>query len=423
MAKGHNKIRAVKGMPDILPPMTLLWQEVEEKARRIFSTYGYGEIRTPIVERTELFRRGVGETTSIVEKEMYSFVDQGDEPLTLRPEGTASVVRAYIEGNVFQTDPIARYFYGGPMFRRERPQKGRQRQFHQIGCELLGVDSPLADAEMMAMVAHFFSELGLSDLTLEINSIGCNVCRPNYNEALVAYFREHQKDLCADCMRRLERNALRILDCKQATCRSLIEQAPRISTFWCGECEPHFAAVRAALEQLEIPFSVNERIVRGLDYYMRTAFEFTTTKLGAQNAVAAGGRYDGLVKELGGPDVAGVGFALGMERLILLLEMERANGRAQDLVFFAVLGEKARDAVLPLIQTIRRDGVRVVWDYAGKSLKAQMRRADRLSAETVVIVGDDEITKGIAQVRDMRAGTQAEVRIRDLPLHFVEIGG
>lgn len=423
MSKPTQRITAVKGMVDVMPPHSRLWQEVEAAARRVFDTYGYHEIRTPIVERTELFRRGVGESTSIVEKEMYSFVDQGDDALTLRPEGTASVVRAYIESGAAVADPIARYYYMGPMFRRERPQKGRQRQFFQIGAELMGVTSPLADAEMIAMAAHFLEEVGIEGIELEINSIGCPACRPGFNEALAAFLAAHAAELCEDCKRRLARNPMRILDCKNSECHKLVAAAPRLPDHWCGECRAHFGEVQKALGLIGVKFALNERIVRGLDYYMRTAFEFTTTKLGSQSAVAAGGRYDGLVAELGGPDIAGVGFALGMERLVLLLEAAQREPKREDLIFFAVLGDAAQQAVLPVIQTLRRDGVRVEWDYAARSLKAQMRRAGRIGAETVVIIGDEEIGKGSAVVRDMRVGTQRDVRIRDLPMHFVQIGG
>lgn len=410
-------------MVDVMPPVSRLWQEVESAARRVFDSYGYHEIRTPIAERTELFRRGVGENTSIVEKEMYTFTDQGDESLTLRPEGTASVVRAHIESGAYVAEPVARYYYMGPMFRRERPQKGRQRQFYQIGCELIGVESPLADAETIAMTAHFLSEVGVDDAELEINSIGCAKCRPSFNEALLKCLDDCRDSLCEDCKKRIARNPMRVFDCKNENCRELIKTAPRISEYWCDECRPHFDAVKKALDLLEIKYTLNERIVRGLDYYMRTAFEFTSGKLGAQNAIVGGGRYDGLVKALGGPDVAGVGFALGVERLIILLEGERGLPKTEDLIFFAVIGERARDAVLPIIQMLRRDGVRVEWDYAARSLKAQMRRAGRLSAETVVIIGDEELAKGHAIVRDMRAATQREVKIKELPMHFVQIGG
>ncbi|MBT3181589.1 MAG: histidine--tRNA ligase [Deltaproteobacteria bacterium] len=423
MGKTEKKIRAVKGMPDVMMPDIKIWQIVEETAKQVFSTYGYHEIRTPILEHTELFQRGVGESTSVVEKEMYSFVDQGDAALTARPEGTASVVRAYIESGQCTIDPLTRYYYMGPMFRRERPQKGRQRQFFQIGCELMNVESPFADAEVIAMADHFLRDVGIEGLKLELNSIGCPKCRPSYNSALVEYLESAKSKLCANCVRRLGKNPLRILDCKKAECNKIVEEAPRFSKYWCSDCVEHFDAVKKGLDSLEVEYTLNEFIVRGLDYYMRTTFEFTTDKLGAQNAVLAGGRYDGLVKELGGPDIPGVGFALGMERLVLLLQQTMKDSQIEDLIYFAVIGESARDAALPIMQILRRDGVRVEWDYAVKSLKAQMRRAAKLNAESVVIIGDDEISKGQAVVRDMRAGTQQEVRIKDLPMHFVDIGG
>lgn len=408
-------------MSDVMPPATAVWQEVEEAARRVFSTYGYHEVRTPIVEPAQLFRRGVGETTVIVEKEMYSFVDRGGDALALRPEATASVVRAYIESGAHVNEPVARYYYMGPMFRRERPQKGRQRQFYQIGCELMGVDSPLADAEVVAMAAHFLEQVGVSGVTLEMNSIGCPECRPSFNAALVKFLKGCRNKLCDDCVKKIERNPMRILDCKKEGCNLAVEGAPRLSKHWCAACREHFDQVCDALDLLGIPYKRNERIVRGLDYYMRTAFEFTSGQLGAQNAVVAGGRFDGLVRALGGPDVAGIGFALGMERLLLLLGKKQVGAPREDMVFFAVLGNKAQQAVLPIIQNLRRDGVRVEWDYAVRSLKAQMRAAQRKGAKTVVIVGDDEIAKNEAVVRDMRTGTQHSVRLRDLPMHFVQI--
>lgn len=410
-------------MSDVMPPDIRRWQYVEETAKRVFGTYGYQEIRTPIIESTDLFRRGVGESTSIVEKEMYSFVDQGDATLSLRPEGTASVVRAYIETGVCNQDSQARFYYMGPMFRRERPQKGRQRQFYQIGCELLDVVSPEADAEVIAMADHFLSEVGADGLTLEINSIGCAKCRPSFNEALLKYFISHKDRLCDDCVRRLERNPLRVLDCKNEGCGHIVKDAPKFSDHWCEDCRDHFAKVKLALESLKIDYVVNEKIVRGLDYYTRTAFEFTTDKLGAQNAILGGGRYDGLVKDLGGPDIAGVGFAIGLDRLVQVLDLMKKDEYKEDLVYFCVIGERARSSALPVIQMLRKDGVRVVWDYAGHSLKSQMRRAGKLGAESVVIIGDDEMSKGEAIIRDMRAGTQHSVRIKDLPMHFVNIGG
>ena len=422
MSQQTQKIYAVKGMVDIMPKDSALWQFVEEKAHAVFSTYGYKEIRTPIVEPTELFRRGVGETTSIVEKEMYTFTDQGDHSLTLRPEGTASVIRAYIESGAFNDDPTARYYYMGPMFRRERPQKGRQRQFYQIGCELLDVKSSMADAEVIAMADRFFKELGIDHLRLEVNSIGCKECRPVFNKALVDFLSANGGNLCEDCTRRMAKNPMRVFDCKSESCAKILKDAPRIGQHLCGECSTHFQEVKDALNSLKINYHVNETIVRGLDYYTRTTFEFTTDKLGSQNAVAGGGRYDGLVRDLGGPDVAGIGFALGMERLNLLLNLTGVKTAEQDIVYFAVMGESAKKLAFPMIETLRKDGVRVEWDYATKSLKAQMRRADKINAHSVVIIGDSEAEKGVAQIKNMKEKTQTEVKISDLPMHFVNIG-
>lgn len=424
MDKPKAKIVAVKGMYDVMPPESHLWNDLEAAARRVFSTYGYDEVRTPIVEVTDLFVRSVGETTAVVEKEMYNFTDRNGDPLSLRPEGTASVVRAYIESGAAVSDPLARYYYMGPMFRYERMQKGRSREFHQIGLELLGVNSPMGDVETMATFVHLLDELKIEGVALEINSIGCNDCRPSYNKELVKYLKNRSGRLCEDCKKRIEKNPLRVFDCKNEGCANELKGAPKIGHFWCDACKAHFGGVKEGLKILGINYIVNERIVRGLDYYLRTAFEFTTTKLGAQNAVAAGGRYDGLVNDLGGPDIPGVGYAIGVERLVLLMESQHGKPkRKQGLVYFAVLGEKIAEKILPAIQTLRRDGVRVEWDFGVKSLKGQMRRADKLNAESVVIVGENELAKGHAIVRDMRAKTQHEVRLSDLPMHFVSIGG
>lgn len=424
MEKQKAKITAVKGMYDVMPPESHLWNEVEAVSRRVFSNYGYEEVRTPVVETTDLFVRSVGETTAVVEKEMYSFKDRNGDPISLRPEGTASIVRAYIESGAAVTDPLARYYYMGPMFRYERPQKGRQREFHQIGLELFGVDSPMGDVEVMATFVHLLNELKIEGVGLEINSIGCNDCRPSYNQELIKYLRARSAKLCDDCRKRIERNPLRVFDCKNEGCGEELKGAPKIGHSWCDACKTHFEGVKEGLKSVGIHYVVNERIVRGLDYYLRTAFEFTTTKLGSQNAVAAGGRYDGLVRDLGGPDIPGVGYAIGVERLVLLMEGQHGKPkRKEDLVYFAVLGEAVAKKIMPMIQMLRKDGIRVEWDFGAKSLKGQMRRADKLGAESVVIVGEDELSKGHAVVRDMRAKTQHEVKITELPMHFVQIGG
>lgn len=411
----------IKGMSDIVPPESLLWDHIESCAKDVFATFGCQEIRTPVVEKTELFVRSIGEATSVVEKEMYSFLDRNEDSLSLRPEGTASVVRAYIEHHGME-EKSAKFFYMGPMFRYERPQKGRKRQFHQIGVEVIGAVNPASDAEVMAMFSHFMNKLGIDDYSLEINSIGCPNCRPGYHEMFMKFLSKRSAVLCADCLRRIEKNPLRAFDCKNESCREAMKPAPEIGTHLCDDCKTHFAGVQKHLKALKVPFVVNHRIVRGLDYYVRTAFEFTSDKLGAQNAICAGGRYDGLVRAMGGPEVAGVGFSIGVERIILLMEtLGKVPKFDRELVFFALLGEKPVEKILPMINTLRLDGVNCEWDYESRSLKAQMRYAGKLQAHTVVIVGEDEISKGTAVVRNMHTGEQSEIRIDDLPRRFVHV--
>ncbi len=417
-----TKYTAVKGMSDILPADTLRWQALESAARKTFASYGYSEIRTPIVEKTDLFTRSVGETTAIVEKEMYSFVDQGDEHLTLRPEGTASVVRAFVESGMASQMPQSKLYYMGPMFRRERPQKGRYRQFHQIGAEVFGTSAPASDAEVMAMLWDLLDrQLHLPDLTLEVNSIGCVGCRGGYLNALNEYLKARADKLCGDCQRRLQKNPMRVLDCKNEKCQAMLHDAPLVEQYWCEGCASHFADVQSMLKQLHVPYKVNHRIVRGLDYYMRTAFEVTTTRLGAQSAVAAGGRYDGLVRQLGGPDVAGIGFAIGEERMMLLLEdAGTLVVPEQSQVGVVMLGKPARDALLPLIQKMRHEGLAVQWDYEDRSLKAQLRHADKNGAQQVVIAGDDEIKNRAVIVKTMATSEQTIVPLDGLVQHLVK---
>ncbi|MBI4124734.1 MAG: histidine--tRNA ligase [Deltaproteobacteria bacterium] len=404
------KIQVIKGMRDILPPETAAWEAVENKARQIFKTYGFEEIRTPIVEEAGLFERSVGATSAIVEKEMYAFKDRKGLPLALRPEGTAPVVRAYVEAGFYAKDPVAKLYYFGPMFRYESPQKGRSRQFFQIGAELIGSDSPMADAEVLILLDHLFSELGLKDRRLEINSLGCVTCRPAYLTAIKKFLKGRINKFCPDCKRRSGKNPLRILDCKKEGCRGLSREAPLVHDFLCEACAQHYREVRGLLLAGHISFKENPRIVRGLDYYCRTAFEVISEGLGAQDAVAAGGRYDGLVKDLGGPDMAGVGFAIGVERLMLLLDrgpwtVDRGPGTT---VFFALLGNEAQQKSLAAIQELRTKGNYVECGYGG-SLKSQLRRADKLAAKFVVIIGENEIKKDMAIIKEMASGKQEEV--------------
>jgi len=403
-------ITGVKGMNDILPADSPVWQELEEAARRVFSTYGFREIRVPVVEKTELFCRSIGEATDIVEKEMYTFTDKGGHSLTLRPEGTASVMRAFIQHKLHAADPIAKLYYCGPMFRHERPQKGRYRQFHQIGAEVIGVDDPKIDAQLLAMLVNYFDEVGIDDVELQINSLGCPACRPGYRQALVTFIEQRLDSLCDDCRRRYRNNPLRTLDCKVPGCREATLDAPSVLDHLCGGCEDHFDQVRRYLENLRLPFAVNPRMVRGLDYYCKTTFELLTNRLGSQSAVAGGGRYDGLIRQLGGPDLTGIGFAMGLERLVLLKETADRESPAPAL-FIAGLGEAAADEAFRLMSLLQRSGIEVEMDYQGRSLKAQLRRADKLGAARVLIIGEDELARGSAQLRTMADGSQQEVRL------------
>ncbi len=414
------KYSSVKGMHDVLPPDVALWQWVEDTARRIFGSFGFAEIRTPIVEKTPLFVRSVGQHTALVEKEMYSFVDLGGEALTMRPEGTAPVVRAYLENDVPQKDPIAKFYYIGPMFRRERPQKGRYRQFHQLGVELLGASSPYADAEVLAMLMQFLCALGIADLRLEINSLGDEQCRSRYQDIMREFLQKIESQLCEDCVRRLDVNPMRVLDCKNPTCQQSLTDAPLIQDAWNDASREHFHQVCEGLERLGVEYWVNPRIVRGIDYYVMTAFEVVTHHLGAQSALCGGGRYNGLVRDLGGPDVDGVGFACGVERLVMELQERGIVPPAPERprLFFALLGDAARDAVLPLLQQLRAQGCTVEWDYDNRSLKAQMKFADRHGFQQVVIVGEDEVAKQVVLMRDMETKEQTEISLEDLVKKF-----
>ncbi len=401
-------VKVVRGFKDILPGETGKWRYVEEQAREIFARFGVQEIRTPLVERTELFRRGIGAATDIVEKEMYTFLDRGEESLTLRPEATASVIRAYVEHSLFAADPVAKLYTIGPMFRRERPQKGRFRQFHQINVEFLGQDDPHADGEIILLLTHFLRNVGLAELSLEINSLGCPLCRPAYREAILKFL-GGKGGLCEDCTRRVQANPLRVLDCKVEGCRELLADAPRLEDFVCSACRAHMDKVKDVLDDFGLEYRLNPRMVRGLDYYTRTAFEVTTQFLGAQNAVAGGGRYDGLVAELGGPNITGIGFAIGMERLIALLPQDEASFRPLPRLYLAALGAEAREAAFILCNRLRIRGLTVEMDFAGKSLKSQMKRADKMGSRHVLILGEREIAEGRAELRDMQQGRQETV--------------
>jgi histidyl-tRNA synthetase len=407
------KVTAVKGFSDIFPGEVESWQFVEQKARGIFAAYHFSEIRIPILEKTELFSRSLGEMTDIVEKEMYTFADQDAKGslLTLRPEGTAGVVRAYIESEMYKIEPVRKLYYIGPMFRRERPQKGRMRQFHQIGVEALGRSDPLIDAELLILLQDFFSAVGLQGVTLELNSLGDSQCRPRFRESLLEFLKQREQSLCINCRRRMERNPLRVLDCKEPGCIEATKDAPSILDFLCEPCSEHFGSVQQLLSQASVSYTLNPRMVRGLDYYCRTTFEWTSSQLGAQNTVAAGGRYDGLVQELGGPEVPGVGFAIGIERLILLLRAKEETAEAGLSLYIVWVGPKAKEWAFPLVHRLRRKDISVEMEGEERSLKSQMRRADKLKAASVLIIGDDELQRGQAVLRDMATKQQREISL------------
>ena len=411
-----QKISGPKGMNDILPPDIEIWQFVERIARELFSRYGYQEVRTPMVEETALFIRGIGEETEAVGKQMYTFEDRGGRSLSLRPEGTASAVRSYIEHSVFNQEPLTRWFYLGPMFRYERMKTGRYRQFHQIGAEAFGAKEPAQDVEVMEMVVRFLEKLELGDIQLHINSLGDDTCRPVYQKRLVEHFSAHQDELCDDCKVRLEKNPLRILDCKVERCQQIAQTAPNILETLCEPCKAHFAEVQRQLTVLGIPFTVNPKIVRGLDYYTRTAFEFIAAHpaLGTASAVGGGGRYDKLVKSLGGPEVPAVGFGLGLDRICLLLKETGRSFAGRPDLFIATVDPSTQDEALKLISSLRREGFWIEFDTRGGSLKSQMKRADKTRARYALVIGGDEVASNGGQLKPMAGGEPTRVEFKDL---------
>jgi len=415
-----EKITLIKGFKDILPEDTLSWQRVETITRQIFGCFGFQEIRVPIMEKTELFKRGIGETTDIVEKEMYTFSDRDDELLTLRPEATASIIRAYIEHNMWAENSLTKLYTIGPMFRRERPQKGRFRQFHQIDVELFGDDKPQSDAEVIFMLYHFLQTVGLDQLSVEINSLGCASCRPAFSQSVVDYLKDYEKELCPDCQRRMLKNPLRIFDCKEEKCNAIIAGAPQILGSLCPECAGHFDSVKSFLQDLQVNFAVNPIMVRGLDYYTRTAFEVKSGLLGAQNAVAGGGRYDSLVSFLGGPEVSGIGFAIGLERLLACLPQLEQEKYKTDL-FIAALGKRAQELGFKLTNELRRAGIAAAMDYSDKSLKSQMKRADKLNSSYTLIFGDKELDEKRVELRNMTTKNQQALSLDNLQEKIINI--
>lgn len=413
-------INSIRGFNDVLPEESLKWHVVEKEAKRILDTYGFSEMRTPLVERTELFARSIGESTDIVEKEMYTFFDRKGESITLRPEGTAPVVRAYIEHKLHQKSPAAKFYYMGPMFRYERPQKGRARQFYQIGAEAFGIAEPSIDAEVIDMLVSLFGRLSLTDLELQINSLGCETCRPRYRDRLTSYLVEKVPLLCTDCQRRAATNPLRVLDCKKDDCKNATSDAPVMEDFLCNLCREHFEGVKDSLNILDVSFNLNPRMVRGLDYYTRTAFEIVSKRLGAQNAVVAGGRYDRLVKELGGADTPAFGFALGMERLVSLLNPGDLHMSIKPLLYFIPLGITAQRKALRFVKGLREEGLKVEMGSGDRSLKGHMKRADKLGARQVLILGDDELDKGEITLKDMESGSQRRISLDNTMVELKE---
>ncbi|WP_425061190.1 Histidine--tRNA ligase [Sporomusa carbonis] len=412
-----------RGTKDILPDSCGYWQYVEQTIREVCRSFAYQEIRTPVFEHTELFLRGIGETTDIVEKEMYTFADRGKRSITLRPENTAAVVRAYLEHKLYAGPQPTKLFYIGPMFRYDRPQAGRYRQFHQFGIEVLGAKGPAVDAEIISLAVRFFNKLGLNDLKLFINSVGCPECRPVYRAKLQEFFRDKVPNLCADCQSRFDRNPMRILDCKNETCTTHSQGAPHMVDCLCEECTSHFNGLKELLTAAGINFVTNPRLVRGLDYYTKTAFEIQYAPLGAQSAVCGGGRYDGLVAECGGQPTPGIGFAIGIERVLLALEKQAllpVITSAVD-VFVAPLGIKTQAAAFKLLTELRQAGITADMDFMDRSLKAQMKYANKYPAKFVALIGEDELEQDKVMLKNMETGSQELINRAEL-VHMITEG-
>lgn len=411
-----SMLHTVKGFADLFVPQSNLYTLMEDAARRIFGAYGYGELRVPILEYTELFQRGIGAETDIVQKEMYTFPDRKGRSLTLRPEATAGIMRAYIQHNCHARESVSKYFSCGPMFRYERPQKGRMRQFHQLDCECLGAPEPQADAEMILMLMFFLREIGLEDLTPELNTLGCRECRPRYREVLTAFLRRIDPEaLCEDCRRRVDVNPMRVLDCKVPSCKERTEDAPRIRDHVCPDCAAHFDRVLGILDKKGAGYALAPRLVRGLDYYTRTTFEVVSTTIGAQGSVAGGGRYDGLVSLLGGPDVPGIGFACGMERLALMMsEKMAALASPRPDFYFAVLDPRCADTAVLASQTLREKRLAGEMSYEAGSMKSRLRQASKANAEYCMIMGEAELEKKAVIVKHMDSGEQVTIPLATL---------
>lgn len=410
-------IKAPRGTKDIVPAEAYKWNYLEGKFRDLCRLYGYEEIRTPIFEHTELFKRGVGDTTDIVQKEMYTFKDRGDRDLTLKPEGTAGVIRAFIENKMYAETQPTKLFYITPCFRYERPQSGRQRQFHQFGVEALGSDTPSLDAEVISLAMQFLGEAGLKDLTVSINSVGCPVCREEYNQLLKDYLAAKADVLCDLCNDRRDKNPMRVIDCKNETCQANIVDIPLMADHLCENCKDHFSQLKLYLDEMNINYVVDKKIVRGLDYYKRTAFEIISNDLGAQSTVCGGGRYDGLVEQIGGPSgYSGIGFGLGAERLLLTLEangVEIGNPNHTD-IFVVTIGDKAKLKSFSILKDLRDNHISADKDHLDRSLKAQFKYSNKINAKYTIVIGDDELDKDEATLKNMETGDQKLIKISEL---------
>lgn len=409
--------KAPRGTRDILPKEVYKWHYVEKKFREICALYGYEEMRTPIFEHTEVFTRSVGDTTDIVQKEMYTFTDKGDRQISLKPEGTAGTIRAFIESKLYADTQPTKLFYITPCFRYERPQAGRQRQFHQFGIEALGSDQPSIDAEVISLAVQFFSELGLKDLSVNINSVGCPHCREEYNKKLKEYLDAKSDVLCDTCLERKEKNPMRVIDCKNPTCKENLHDIPFMIDYLCDDCKDHFNKLQEYLREMDIKFVVDKTIVRGLDYYRKTAFEIISNDIGSQSTVCGGGRYDGLVEQLGGPKgISGIGFGLGAERLLLTLEnnnIEIENPKSTD-IYIATIGDAAKTKSFGLIKSLRDNHISTDIDHLGKSLKAQFKYSDKINAKYTIVIGDDELAGDSATLKNMSTSEQTTVKISEL---------
>ena len=409
--------KAPRGTRDILPKEVYKWHYVENKFREICALYGYEEMRTPIFEHTEVFTRSVGDTTDIVQKEMYTFTDKGDRQISLKPEGTAGTIRAFIENKLYADTQPTKLFYITPCFRYERPQAGRQRQFHQFGIEALGSDEPSIDAEVISLAVQFLNELGLKDLSVNINSVGCPHCREEYNKTLKSYLDAKSDVLCETCLERKDKNPMRVIDCKNPTCKENIKDIPFMIDHLCDDCKNHFDKLQEYLREMDIKFVVDKTIVRGLDYYKKTAFEIISNDIGSQSTVCGGGRYDGLVEQLGGPKgISGIGFGLGAERLLLTLEnnnIEIKNPKSTD-IYIATIGDTAKTKSFSLIKELRDNHISADIDHLGKSLKAQFKYSDKINAKYTIVIGDDELANDSATLKNMETSEQITVKLSEL---------